>query len=277
MDICFHRRWACLVALVALCIAVPLGAASALDPTKLSAEIGDRRIDVYFYRPEGAGPFPLAILSHGSPRDAERRGRMGARTLRQQAEALVRMGAAVEVPIRRGYGGQGAWAEGYGRCRDPDYVRAGLSSAEDIRAALQIAAKEPGIDRGRTVLIGHSAGGWGSLAAASELDVLGVVSFAGGRGSSGPADVCGEERLVAAAGRFGRTSRAPELWIYSRNDLSFGPDLAGRMHAAFVAAGGRADLLIADPYGRDGHRYIDDVASWLPEVERFLRRIEILR
>lgn len=269
----------CLVYVLAALLGLVLTAsqAGAQARSTLVADVGGRTIEIHLYRPATTGRAPLLILSHGSPGDPEQRGRMGPDTLGRQAEALVREGFAVAVPIRRGYGGQGEWAEGFGRCADPDYAAAALATAQDIRAAITAATQEPGIDASRVVLIGHSAGGWGSLAAASQGGVLGVVSFAGGRGSRGPDQVCAEEKLVAAAARFGRETRVPELWIYSRNDRLFGPDLAGRLRDAFVGAGGRAELVIAEPYRQDGHRYVDAISSWLPEVRDFLHRIGALR
>jgi dienelactone hydrolase len=240
---------------------------------ELAAPIEGRTIAVQFYRPAGPGPHPLVVLSHGSPANPAGRDKMGPHTMRRQAEALVADGVAVAVPLRRGYGGQGAWAEGFGTCQRPDYVSAGRASAEDIRAALAVALAQPGIDRARVALIGYSAGGWGSVVAATEVPVLGVVSFAGGRGSTCMADAGGEEALVDAAARFGRVSRAPQLWIYSRNDRSFGPDLAGRLNRGFNAAGGRAELVFAPAYRNDGHAYIDDIGDWHDRVASFLHRI----
>jgi dienelactone hydrolase len=126
------------------------------------------------------------------------------------------------------------------------------------------------------VLAGQSAGGFGSVAAASQKfdGLVAVVNFAGGRGSQGPDEVCGEARLVEAMGRYGRGSRVPELWIYSANDRFFGPALARRMHEAFVRAGGEAELVEAPALGHDGHGYfaraMDD---WSPRVAAFLERV----
>ena len=130
------------------------------------------------------------------------------------------------------------------------------------------------------MLVGVSAGGWGSLAAASQgLDgLIGVVNFAGGRGSRGPNSVCSPDRLVEAAGRFGRSSRVPELWIYAENDMFFGPDLAARMHAAFTEAGGRAQLIQAPAFSDDGHRYFPrGTENWMPLIQPFLRQVGALR
>jgi pimeloyl-ACP methyl ester carboxylesterase len=93
----------------------------------------------------------------------------------------------------------------------------------------------PDIDPTRALLLGVSAGGFASIAAASlhPAGVVGVVNFAGGRGSVSADNVCNPEDLVAAYSAYGRAVRVPSLWIYARNDLFFGPELAQRMFAAF--------------------------------------------
>lgn len=234
-------------------------------------------IDVTVFRPDGAGPFPIVVLSHGSPRSAAERRRAGRQRLAAQSERFVAMGFAVLVPTRRGYGESGGeWAEAYGTCSDPDYHKAGLETARDLVAAVDAVRGERWADTGRVVLAGQSAGGFGSVAASALglPGLVGVINFAGGRGSLGPDQVCGEARLVEAMSRYGARARVPELWIYSVNDRFFGPALARRMHSAFVGAGGTAELVQAPPTGLDGHGYfaraMDD---WSPRVEDFLRRI----
>src|SRR5215468_7511681 len=72
-------------------------------------------IDVTVFKPRGAGPFPIAVLSHGSPRSPGERRADGRQRLVAQAERFVGMGFAVLVPTRRGYGESGGeWAESYG-------------------------------------------------------------------------------------------------------------------------------------------------------------------
>ena len=268
--------------LAALLLALPLGAQAArLDESVLRVPVvsgvEQAYIDVTVYKPRGAGPFPVVVLSHGSPRSAEDRRAAGRQRLVAQSEQFVQMGFAVLVPTRRGYGENGGrWAETYGSCKEPDYHAAGLETARDLRAAVDAVRGEAWADTRRVVLAGQSAGGFGSVAAAATdfPGIVGVVNFAGGRGSRGPNDVCGEARLVEAMSRYGATARAPELWIYSENDLFFPPALARRMHAAFVAAGGDAEFVEAPATGLDGHGYFARaVHDWAPRVEAFLRRI----
>ena len=251
--------------------------ARAFEISTTNVNVLGREIKVILYKPDGTGPFPLLVLSHGSPRNAEERKSYGGKTLQAQAEAYATNGVAVAVPIRRGYGGNGKWEEGFGACEHPDYYDAGLAGADDIDAAIAAFLKRPDIDASRVVLMGVSAGGWASLAAATKGDVLGVVNFAGGRGSSAPDTVCNEDDLIYAAGRYGAESRhLPELWIYSQNDHFFGPSLAHRLFDAFTTAGGKATFMAAPAYGDDGHKYFDDVNAWKPTVDGFLRQIGFL-
>jgi dienelactone hydrolase len=269
-------------ALAILLFAMGLPARAALDESVIRAPVvrgvEQASIEVTVFRPEGAGPFPIVVLSHGSPRSAEDRRRQGRQRLVAQSRRFVAMGFAVLVPTRRGYGESGgAWAEAYGTCSNPDYYSAGLETARDLRAAVDAVRGESWADTRHVVLAGQSAGGFGSVAASSQPfdGLVGVVNFAGGRGSQGPDDVCGEERLVEAMARYGSAARVPELWIYSVNDRFFGPALARRMHAAFVRAGGTAELIEAPATGLDGHGYfaraMDD---WAPRVAGFLKRID---
>ena len=266
-----------------LALALPAQAAlhEAVIRAPVVAGVEHAHIDVTVYRPAGAGPFPIVVLSHGSPRDAGERRAEGRQRLAAQSEPFVQMGFAVLVPTRRGYGESGgSWAETYGSCLSPDYYRAGLETARDLRAAVDAVRGEPWADARRVVLAGQSAGGFGSLAAASQefAGVLAVVNFAGGRGSQGPDDVCGESRLVEAMGRYGAGVRVPTLWIYSANDLYFGPPVARRMHAAFTEAGGKAEFIQAPPVGHDGHAYFaSSMNDWAPRVERFLRGVGAAR
>jgi len=238
-------------------------------------------IDVTVFKPEGQGPFPIAVLSHGSPRSAEERRSEGRLRLVAQSERFVAMGFAVLVPTRRGYGESGGeWAEAYGTCADPDYYRAGLETARDLHAAVDAVRGEPWVDAKRVVLAGQSAGGFGAVAASSmKFDgLVAVINFAGGRGSRAPDNVCAESRLVEAMSKYGGAARVPELWIYSANDRFFGPDLARRMHQAFVRSGGQAEFVEAPATGLDGHSYfaraMDD---WSPRVEAFLKRVGAAR
>jgi pimeloyl-ACP methyl ester carboxylesterase len=268
-----------LVAAALLALALP--AQAALDETVLRAPVvsglEQAYIEVTVFKPGGAGPFPVLVLSHGSPRSVEERRREGRQRLVAQSRRFVDMGFAVLVPTRRGYGESGGgWAEAYGSCDDPDYHAAGLETARDLRAAVDAVRGEKWADTRRVVLAGQSAGGFGSVAASAQKfdGLVAVVNFAGGRGSRGPDDVCGEARLVEAMAKYGGASRVPALFIYSVNDRFFGPGLARRMHAAYVRAGGTAQFVEAPAMGLDGHGYFArGMDDWSPRVAAFLKRV----
>src|SRR5262245_36036997 len=193
-------------------------------------------------RSAGPGPFPLAIVSHGSPPDASQRPAMQVPTYASASNWLLERGYMVGLPLRRGYGETGGrWVENYGSCSSPDYYRAGLTTAEDIRTAADFFRDRSDVRRDRVVLIGVSAGGWGSLAAASQNPpgVAAVINFAGGRGGHHPkVGNCAPQGLVAAAGRYGSTARIPTLWLYAANDSFFAPDLARRCSMPSFAPAG---------------------------------------
>jgi len=268
-----------------LALAVAAGAACARAGTTetvikvpvVSPGTGVVTIDVTVFRPEGKGPFPLAVINHGSPRLASDRRAEGRQRFEAQSLALARRGFIVAVPTRRGYGDSGGdWAEGFGPCREPHYFDSGLESARDVRAAIAELKRDPDVDPGRVLLVGQSAGGWAVLATASQPleGLVGVINFAGGRGSTRPGEVCNDARLVEDAGRYGRTSRVPQLWLYAANDQYFSPDVARRMFESFTRAGGKATLRQLPPFGKDGHALFSrGTSAWLPEVEPFLAEL----
>jgi dienelactone hydrolase len=233
-------------------------------------------LETTLFRPKGKGPFPLVIMSHGSPRDAAARRTETRYRWSAQSRWFLERGFAVALPMRRGYAqSQGGWGEDYGSCSNPNYVQGGLGSAADISATARYFAAQPFIDKSKIILLGHSAGGWGSLAAASvPFDgLLGVVNFAGGRGSQGPNDVCRDDRLVSAAGEFGKTTKVPTIWIYAANDLYFGPKLVERMMAAYRGAGAKAEFFGLPAHGKDGHGAFaskDTMDQWTPALAKFL-------
>ena len=232
-------------------------------------------LEAVMIRPDGPGPFPLAVLSHGSPRRVADAETMSAAALIPQATVFARRGWAAVSFLRRGYGGSsGPRVEGYGSCGDPDYFAAGRRSAADIRAVIERLATDPVIDGRRVISVGVSAGGFASVAltAFAPPGLVAAISFAGGRGSDKADMVCREDRLIDAFRRFGQASRVPMLWVYAANDHFFGPVLARRFFDAFAGAGGRAQFIAAPAFGDDGHRLFGrrGIETWSPWVDRFL-------
>ena len=234
-------------------------------------------LEATIFKPDGNGPFPLLVISHGTPRggEAERLSMPRVRFVYQSRE-FVNMGFAVIIPMRRGYGNsEGDWAEDFGSCSHPMYFKAGLEGAKDLIAAVQYMKKLPYVDAGRVVLVGLSTGGFASLAAASIgfHGLLGVINFSGVRGTPKPNFICQEHLLIDAIGKYGSTSRVPTLWYYSENDHYIPQRVAREMFDAYTKAGGRGDLVMQAAFGEEGHQIFtkkEGMQYWMPVVKSFL-------
>ncbi|WP_250493844.1 alpha/beta fold hydrolase [Caballeronia sp. GAWG1-1] len=249
---------------------------------------GDSRRELVatLYQPDGAGPFPLIVLSHGSPPDPLNRVKTGRYRLIPQIRTFVEMGFAVIVPIRRGYGATGGtYAESTGKCATADYEASGNAAAQDILATIAYAKTQPQVDGNRIVLAGQSAGGFSSLAAASfdPHGVIAVLNFSGGRGGDParhPTVPCAPDNMLRAITHFAGTVRVPVLWHYVENDQYFGPDYTRSWFNAFQQAGGQGQFVMEPPYGENGHGMFASRAAipiWLPYVRNFLAPVIQMR
>ena len=275
------------IALLAIAaIGPPAGAAELTQPAGLVREAialafrqsdgSHLNLDAVVIRPAMGGRHPLVLVNHGSPRSAQARVN-SASSLTANAIAFARRGWAVGLIARRGYGhSEGNFAEGYGSCEQPNYEGAGLASAQDIVQSARFLQSQPYVDPDRVLLVGVSAGGFGSIASASLAPhgLAGVINFAGGRGSQESDTVCREDILIRAYGSFGNKVRTSTLWVYAENDHFFGPKLARAMFAAFTAAGAPGELIIAPPFGSDGHGLFSStgIPQWSDLVDDFLRK-----
>ncbi len=256
------------------------------EPLRLAVTVPGKAGDVpvsleaLMVRPDGPGPFPLAVLNHGAPRKAEERRERTPNRALPQAQEFARRGWAALIVMRRGYGqSDGPYAESSGPCGTPDYVTSGRRSADDVRGAIRAAARLPYVDARTIISVGISAGGYATVALTADPPpgLVAAISFAGGRGSPRDGEVCTEGRLVDAFATFGRRSRVPMLWVYAENDHYFSPELARRFAAAFNGAGGRASLVMTPPFGEDGHALFtrEGTPIWAPLVDRFLAAQEL--
>ncbi|MEO6624759.1 MAG: alpha/beta fold hydrolase, partial [Burkholderiaceae bacterium] len=233
------------------------------------------------YQPPGAGPFPLVILNHGSPANGKDRDKMGRYRLIPQTRELVRRGFAVLVPMRRGYGASpGEFVENSGSCeRGPDYAKAGNEGARDVLSAVDYAHSRPSLDMQRIVLMGQSAGGFASLAAASRVPagLVAVVNLSGGRGGNGKDGMpCAPEVMAQTVARYAATITAPVLWHYVENDRYFGPVASKSWFDAFERAGGKGRYVLQPSYGDDGHLLFykaDASAIWSSAMDNFFREV----
>jgi dienelactone hydrolase len=237
---------------------------------------GAEGLEAVLVKPDGPGRHPLALISHGSPRDANDRAGMTARSMMPQLTEFARRGFVAVAVLRRGYGSSpGGWAESYGPCADPDYLKAGRAGAADLKTAISVLSRRGDVDARKIIAVGVSAGGFATVALTADPPpgLVAAISFAGGRGSRGPDDVCGDDRLVAAYHAFGMRSRVPMLWVYAANDHFFDPPLARRLLQAFTAAGGTAEFATAPAFGDEGHYLFSakGIPIWTRFVDTYLR------
>ena len=229
------------------------------------------------FRPQGAGPFPLVVINHGTPVSITQapRATLG---FTKAAQWFAQQGYIVVVALRPGFGdSQGPYLEASGTsCAGRDYVRDGMRTALVEAAIVESAAALPGVDANRIIVVGQSAGAFGAIALADSPPhgVVGVISFAAGRGGDDHEHICGgAQRLVDATGMLGKANRVPQLWLVAANDHFFPPALARAMAQAYQAGSGpNIRFIDLPPFGDDGHKTLAqaDPAVWAPAVSAFL-------
>jgi len=228
-------------------------------------------LETTVFQPNGPGPFPLIVINHG--KDSGRPSLQPRDRFYYMASAFVKRGYAVMVPMRQGFSNSG------GRYRDHgcDMTANGYTQAADIRATLDYARQQSWVDSERMVVAGQSYGGLATIALGTERlpGVRGLINFAGGLRDD--SDRCAwRSQLVSAFAEYGSKATLPSLWMYGQNDSLFGPELAGRMHASYVQAGGRGRLVEFPSFKRDAHGMLasrDGEKVWLEDTERFLNEI----
>jgi dienelactone hydrolase len=245
--------------------------------------VGQMPLKATVYRPLGDGPFPLAVVSHGGTTDAAKRRKLSLPDMIAVSEWLVSHGFVVIVPQRRNYGDDpNPFAEDHGQCATPDFRKAGLATADDIRTAADFMKAQVFVDPKRVLLVGHSAGAFGSLVlgATGYADVIGVINFGAGKGAFPKGDWrqnCAPQLLIKTMKIFGATTRVPSLWIYAENDKFFQPDFIKMMQEAYDAKRGISTLLITPPHGDDGHGMVNwrnARGMWSDAAATFLEKLK---
>jgi dienelactone hydrolase len=232
-------------------------------------------------RPRSETRARIVLINHGTPPTVGVRPTMQPVACDSEAaQWFLTRGYLLVIGMRRGYGPTGGdWVEGIGAaCPADAFRRAGLEGARDVDAIVSYATALPYARPDGVVVVGQSVGGWVSDAYNSipHPKVVAIVSMAGGHGGhhgNQPNNNCRPDELARAAGMFGATASTPMLWVYSANDTFFSPEIATAMHAAFTAAGGKAELVQPGPFGTDGHRLFlgrGGSAIWGPLMDRYL-------
>jgi dienelactone hydrolase len=272
--------WAPFVVLFVSGCATQLSCAQSILVTELRLPThgaGKKGLEAVMIRPNDNAAHPLALVTHGTPREPNERAEMTPLRWIPQAREFARRGWTAVVVMRRGFGDSGgSYDEDSRSCsRFPDDTGATKAAVRDLREAVAYLQTRPEIDPSKMIAIGVSTGGLAmvGLTADPPQNLAAAINFAGGRGSNAPDHVCNPEALVQTFADFGRHSRIPMLWVYAANDHFFGPQLAQAFYQAFVQSGGKAYFIPAGPFGEDGHGLFSlrGIPIWTPMVDQFLK------
>jgi dienelactone hydrolase len=228
------------------------------------------------YRPIEDGVFPLVVIHHGTPVSMSDVCSMKL-SYDRAARWFAGQNFVVVVALRPGFGNSdGPYLEPSGPSNDRNYLRDGFETAAVEFAIVTAASRLPDVNPGKIIVVGQSSGGFGAIALADQppIGVVGVISFAGGRGGDGHEHISGgADRLIAAASEFGRRNRVPQLWLYAANDHFFPPSVSHAMFEAYKA-GSRWPMTFVDlpSFDGDGHKTFAqaDPSVWAAAVSAFL-------
>lgn len=208
-------------------------------------------IVVTSFRPQGIGPFPWLVLSHGTATTLEANLAKGRYRPLNPVREWVRRGYAVFVPMRRGYGAKEGQhlGDAYGSCSRPDFRRAGEGAALDLLATVEWAKAQRDLDPKRWLLAGQSAGGFASIYTASKRPegLVAVLAFSSGRGGDPdkrPGEPCGSDKMAELYASIAPSIAVPVLWFYARNDEFIGERVQKLWFDSFRSGGGRGELVV---------------------------------
>jgi dienelactone hydrolase len=265
----------------------------------LGALTADVDMPVHVFKPTltradaDAGQWPVVIFSHGRAATPEERANVKNPVPFGHVRFWHAKGYAVIAPVRPGYGGNGADVEvaginfpaNGGPCTGrPDFNKVATVATHAVRSAHTWLLEQSWVKKNSIVLIGQSVGGFTTVAACGQNwpGVIGCINFAGGvsgNPKTSPNASCQPERLGEAFAAAGKTTRAPSLWLYSENDLYWGPDAPKQWHKAHVdsatAAGqsSTAEFFAAPPVEPDGHRLLLQGGKlWGPVLNAWLKK-----
>ena len=236
------------------------------------------RLEAVIFKPEAAGPFPLAVINHGSTG--------GGRNLElftqtwsdaNLADFLNARGWMVAFPQRRGRGkSEGLYDEGFSEPRSFGYTceaEISLHGADralsDVDAAIVALRRRPDVAPTPILIGGQSRGGVLSVAYAGlhPAGISGVINFVGGWLGEG----CSTAGVVNHT-LFERGAHYPRptIWLYGRSDLFYSIPRSRDNFAAFEKAGGQGTFLEFDAPAGKGHFVLGDPDLWSAPIDNYL-------
>jgi dienelactone hydrolase len=233
---------------------------------------------VVVFRPPGKGPFPLAVINHGSTANGDNPALFTETfTAPFFADILNERGWLVAFPQRRGRGkSNGVYDEGFSADRAQGYTcdaaitLAGADRAlSDIEAAIAALSSRPDISNSRILIGGVSRGGVLSVAYAGQHPdkIAGVLNFVGGwLGDSCKSAITVNRDLFRRGAQF----KGSMLWMYGQGDPFYAMSHSRENFSAFKSAGGHGSFLEFDVPGGDGHSVIGHPPLWMTPVGEYL-------
>ena len=223
------------------------------------------------FRPDGKGPFRLALIAHASPPTRQERAKMPQPEYPALAAALVARGFAVVIPQRLGHGKTGGpYLEDPEGCDNGEYALSAQATGEAISSAINFMRAQSFIRKDAAVIVGHDSGGWGALSLAdqSPKNIAAIVVFSPGRGGrkdNRASSVCAPDKLIAAVTDFAEGAKVPVTWFVAQNDSVFTPEFSKQMADAFAEDSDKIDFQIVASYGDEGHALAETSDQMLME------------
>ena len=221
---------------------------------------------------DAQGRLPIALFTNGGAATAMAGTAVTTATYGHNARDMARRGWLAVVMLRRGFGNSEGPRPTPVTCQTASFDAWAATAADDLQATLGDISQRPDADASRVIVIGSEIAGVAAVAlsARNPRGLLGVVSISGGLQSESNCPM--NDVLVDGYRKFGSTSRVPNLWIYSRSDKMFGPDLAERLHTAFLDAGGDVKFVMFFHDGDVGTPIFSQATrAWYAQMDGFLR------
>jgi dienelactone hydrolase len=237
------------------------------------------RLEAVIFKPNGAGPFPLAVLNHGST-GGGRDPAVAKQTwfAADLADFLNERGWMVAFPQRRGRGkSDGLYDEGFSENRGLGYacdtersLRGADRALSDVDAAIAALRRRPDVAPTTPVLIGGQSRGAVLAVAYAGLhpaQISGVINFVGGwLGENCSSASVVNRALFERGAHYGRST----IWLYGHGDPFYSIAHSRNNFAAFEKAGGQGSFFefsSASGPGHDVYRYPD---LWSGPIGKYL-------
>ncbi len=241
-------------------------------------EVAQDIVVTLFYDDNATRPLPVLVLNHGRATEPEARAAFGRVSYTSNSRWFAALGFLVAVPTRIGYGETGGEdVEDSGTCSRKNYPPGYQAAVRQTLAVLEAVRGRQEAAKDRAVIVGQSFGGATAIAVAA-LNTSGVqaaINFAGGAGGNPktrPQEPCGQPQLKRLFSAYGESARMPTLWVYTQNDMFYGPKLPQEWFEAFRASGGTGEFVRFPSHGDDGHSlFTRGPEVWRPRVLEFLR------